>query len=242
MLKYAWRELSRRRGRSIAAICSYLLATVIVGVLLSLLQYSEISQNKTLYDAFTDFIAFNPIYCNFQLLKDETQKGFFGASGSRSFVMSTNLKEKVVLSNTYHGPAAQAIAINHRLMRSVIIFIIFLIAVNIFRTHYASVIERKHEIGIFQSMGWSKKRIVFTVVFEFLLQALIGGIAGVCLTGICRLIVSVFKPVNYILCAFDPFGNTLLGFALIFIMAVISSISFALHIAKLLPVKNLRIV
>ena len=90
MWKYAWREIIRRKGRSIAAICSYALAVMIFSVLVSLLQYSERSQYKTLYNTGTHFIAFSPVCCNLPLLKDETHEGFW-ANGSRSSIMPINL-------------------------------------------------------------------------------------------------------------------------------------------------------
>ncbi|RPI02737.1 MAG: ABC transporter permease, partial [Ignavibacteriae bacterium] len=94
MMHYAWHELIRRKGRSFAAILSYALATVVFSVLISLLQYSERSQYKTLYNTGTHFIAFRPVCCNLPLLKDETHEGFW-ANGSRSAVMPLNLIDSI---------------------------------------------------------------------------------------------------------------------------------------------------
>jgi ABC-type lipoprotein release transport system permease subunit len=397
MLKYAWREIYRRKGRSIAAICSYALAATIFSVMISLLQYSELNQYKTLYDTGTHFIAFNPACCNFPLLKDETHEGFW-ANGSRSSVMPVNLidtiknlgtvrdaspllmfrfedstssagiivcgfvlentisvanttcspadlvtgrfitssdtnavlieesyasshritvgkslnigglqlyiagiinagirpiksdiytsydlaekiisrrtwnpiqdemnivlvesanatvhnqsiqdvkkilgKEKVVSSYSCHSPAADAIKFNRQLLLIGTIFIIIFIAVQIIRTHYASIVERKREIGILQSMGWARKRIFLVVVCEFFLQALIGGIIGIYITGLCQLAMPAYNSnLHHILCAFDSFKNTLLGLGLVIILAALSAVCFAFYIARIQPIKNLR--
>jgi putative ABC transport system permease protein len=398
MWKYAWREIIRRKGRSIAAICSYALAAMIFSVLISLLQYSERSQYKTLYNTGTHFIAFSPVCCNLPLLKDETHEGFW-ANGSRSSIMPINLidtikklptvrdaspllmfrfkdstnnagiiasgfdpentisvanttcsstdlvsgrfitshdtntiiveesfayshkiavgkslniagtsllvvgivnagirpvksdiymsftqaeriisrqtwnplkdemniilvesanakvhdqavqnvksilgKDKIVSSYSCHNPAAEAINLNHHLLWLVIIFITVFIIVHVIRNHYASIIERKREIGILQSMGWTRKRTVLVVGYELILQALLGGILGGYLAIICQIAIPASKSSCHILCAIDSYGNALIGLGIVLTIATLSALSFVFCIARLQPMKNLKTV
>jgi putative ABC transport system permease protein len=398
MWKYPWRELVRRKGRSVAAICSYALAAMIFSVLISLLQYSERSQYKTLYNTGTHFIAFSPVCCNLPLLKDETHEGFW-ANGSRSSIMPINLidtikklptvrdaspllmfrfkdstnnagiiaggfdpentisvanttcsstdlvsgrfitshdtntiiveesfayshkiavgkslniagasllvvgivnagirpvkadiymsftqaeriisrqtwnslkdemniilvesanaqvheqavqdvksilgKDKIVSSYSCHNPAAEAINFNRQLLWLGIIFMTVFIAVHVIRNHYASIVERKREIGILQSMGWTRKRIVLIVGYELILQALLGGILGVYIALIYQITLPASKSSCHILCAIDSYGNALIGFGIVLTIATLSALCFAFCIARLQPMKNLKTV
>ena len=396
MWKYAWREIIRRKGRSIAAICSYALAVMIFSVLVSLLQYSERSQYKTLYNTGTHFIAFSPVCCNLPLLKDETHEGFW-ANGSRSSIMPINLidtikklptvrdaspllmfrfkdstnnvgiiaagfdpentisvanttcastdlvsgrfitshdtnaiileesfalsrkitvdkslivagtsllvigivnagirpvkadiymsltqaerimsqrtwnpikdemniiliesanakaheqavqdvinilgKDKIVSSYSCHNPAAEAININHQLLWLGIIFITIFITVHVIRNHYASIVERKREIGILQSIGWSRKKIVLVVGNELILQALLGGILGGYLAIVYQIAIPKSKSSCHILCAIDSFGNALIGFGIVFFIAALSALILAFCFVRFQPIKNLK--
>jgi putative ABC transport system permease protein len=398
MWKYAWREIVRRKGRSVAAMFSYALATMIFSVLISLLQYSEYSQYKTLHATGTHFIAFSPVCCNLPLLKDETHEGFW-ANGSRSSVLpislidsikklptirdaspllmfrfkdSTNAagilasgfdpnntisvanttcasadvvsgrfitvhdtnavlieesfalsrkivvgksltiagiplavigivnagirpvkadiymsfrqaewlmsertwnpiqdemniilvesanaqvheqavqdvknilgKDKIVSSYSCHNPAAEAIKNNRQMLWLGFVFITIFITVHVIRNHYASLLERKRDIGILQSMGWSRKRIALFVGNELILQALLGGIVGGYLAILCQTLIPKSKSTCHILCAIDSFGTTLAGFGIVFIIAVMSALTFACWFVRLQPMKNLKTV
>ena len=94
MWKYAWREIIRRKKRSTAAIFSYGLAVVIFIVLISLLRSSDQSMYQTLKSTGTHFIAFKPVCCNFPLLKNEINEGFW-ANGSRSQPMPIELVDTI---------------------------------------------------------------------------------------------------------------------------------------------------
>jgi putative ABC transport system permease protein len=396
MWKYAWREIIRRKGRSAAAICSYALASIIFSVLISLLQYSERSQYKTLHSTGTHFIAFSPVCCNLPMLKDETHEGFW-ANGSRSAVMPLNLidtikslssvrdaspflmfrfadsligsemlvggfdpnnnisvanttcsttdvisgrfitpddtnsimleesfalshriivgkcvkiagtsfqvvgvinpgirpakadiymtfkqaekiisrrtwnpikdemnivlveskdaqthnqavqevmrilgKDKIVSSYSCHNPAAEAININQRLLWLGMVFVTIFIAVHVVRNHYASIIERRREIGILQSMGWQMKRIALVIGYEFILHALLGGILGVYIAIIIQILLPASRSSCHILCAVDSFGNTLIGSGLVLFIAAISALSFTFCFARLRPITNIK--
>ncbi|MCF6227902.1 MAG: ABC transporter permease, partial [Planctomycetes bacterium] len=52
-------------------------------------------------------------------------------------------------------------------------------AMGILNTMTLSVIERTREIGLLLAVGWSRKRILSTILFEGILLSLMGGVAGV---------------------------------------------------------------
>jgi putative ABC transport system permease protein len=396
MWKYAWREIIRRKGRSTAAIFSYALATVVFSVLISLLQYSEHSQYRTLYNTGKHFIVFSPIDCKLPLLNEETQEVFW-TNGSHSAIMPLHLidtikalpsvrdaspllmfrfadnlpgsevivsgfdlennisiasticsttdlvsgrfiahddtnavmveesyalshkitagksvkiagtsfqvigiinagirpakadiympfrqaeqlisrrtwnpikdkmnsilvesnsaqlhkqavqevitllgKDQIVSSYSCHTPATDSININKRLLWFGIVFVTMFVAVHVFRNHYASVIERRREIGVLQSIGWQQKRITRVIGYEYILQALLGGVLGQYLAIIVQISLPASESSCHILCAIDSFGIMLIGFGVIFFIASVSALMFAFCFARSLPITNLN--
>lgn len=59
-ITYAWRELSRRKGRSITTIIGYIIAVSAAIILVTLLTHSTSSQDVVLSSIGTHFIAFSP--------------------------------------------------------------------------------------------------------------------------------------------------------------------------------------
>jgi putative ABC transport system permease protein len=151
-------------------------------------------------------------------------------------------KDKIVSSYSCHNPAAEAINLNHQLLWLGIIFMTVFIAVHVIRNHYASIVERKREIGILQSMGWTRKRIVLVIGYELILQALLGGILGGYIAIICQMAIPASKSSCHILCAIDSYGNALIGFGIVLTIAALSALCFAFCGARLQPMKNLKTV
>ena len=137
---------------------------------------------------------------------------------------------------------SEGINLNRQLLWLGIIFMTVFIAVHVIRNHYASIVERKREIGILQSMGWTRKRIVLVVVYELILQALLGGILGGYIAIICQIAIPVSKSSCHILCSIDSHGNALIGFGIVLTIATMSALCFAFCIARLQPMKNLKTV
>ncbi len=61
LLLCAWREVSRRPGRTVANVVGYLLATALLVILVSLLLYARAATSPILAGTGTHFIAFTPI-------------------------------------------------------------------------------------------------------------------------------------------------------------------------------------
>ncbi len=71
------------------------------------------------------------------------------------------------------------------------------------KSQMASVIERRHDIGILKAIGWTDAAVIGQIILESLIQALIGGAMG-CLAGsiiIWRVPIKVFSG---IITGFDP--------------------------------------
>jgi putative ABC transport system permease protein len=151
-------------------------------------------------------------------------------------------KDNIVSSYSCHTPAAEAININRRLLWLGIVFVAIFVAVHVIRNHYASLIERKREIGILQSMGWQKERITRVLGYELLLHALLGGFLGLYLAIIIQISLPASSSSCHILCAIDSFGNTLLGFCMVFSIAAASAFSIAYCFARSWPITNLKTV
>lgn len=94
LLQCAWRELTRRRGRTLANILGYMLAVAVMVVLVSLLLFSRDAAGRVLSSTGTHFIAFNPLtscgtkkgHC-FENAKDPLREGFV-ATGVKTKLMN----------------------------------------------------------------------------------------------------------------------------------------------------------
>ena len=106
----------------------------------------------------------------------------------------------------------------------------------------ASVLERKHDIGILKAIGWPKKVIVWQILFESLTQALIGGFLG----GFLALLVVTFVPLHLVVGQTDlasaniSVSFILLGILLSAVGGIIAGIIPALNAAKKYPAEALR--
>ncbi|MHB9023560.1 MAG: ABC transporter permease [Armatimonadota bacterium] len=78
-----------------------------------------------------------------------------------------------------YKPAANVLGMNERAVWLLTLVIgAFALALTM-RSHYASIIERRREIGILKAIGWTNRVIVAQVLAESLLQALAGGALGI---------------------------------------------------------------
>ena len=84
-----------------------------------------------------------------------------------------------------YRPAAKVMGLNEK----AILFLTILIGLSAVlfaaKSQFASVLERQRDIGILKAVGWSNRNIVFQILTESVVQALIGGIIG------CALAVNI---------------------------------------------------
>ena len=156
-------------------------------------------------------------------------------------VMEILGKDHLVSSYACHTPAAKALTISHSTLWFCIVLMALFVFVFVIRNHYASLIERKREIGILQSMGWARRRIICFLWLEFLLQAGIGGALGMYLAVLYEMFIPVQHPLCHILCAIDSFGISFVGFGITCCTAALSGFLVVWHATGLSPMKNLRI-
>jgi putative ABC transport system permease protein len=89
------------------------------------------------------------------------------------------LEGMVISSYACYRPAASVMGINERaawILTWLLAAAVVLLAV---KTEWSSVIERRREIGILKSMGWSNGNVIAQILAGSVVQALGGGLAGV---------------------------------------------------------------
>ena len=398
MIKYAFREMTRRKGRAGAAIGSFALAVVIFVVLLSLQRTTNRSLYQTLTGTGTHFIAFRPVCCNLPMLRDESHEGFW-ANGSRSGTMPVALidsiralhtiadaspllmfrfrdsiagtgytvagfvvgpsaavfnttcaetdvtegrfldpsdtdavlleqsfaashafaagktillqnrlfqiagivnagirpvkadvympyrdaerlisvrtwnpvhdemnivlvesggaevhgraiqdvrrvlgRENLVSSYSCSTPAAAAIGLHRKTLRMLTVLLIGYVILHVFRNQYASLVERRRELGILFSLGWTRARVVTMLVVEFGLQAAAGAIIGGWIGLLLDIMTASHARVR--VCASQPCTDSVIlvlyGIGTILTTAVFSGCCAAWFSTKKEPAANLR--
>ena len=102
---------------------------------------------------------------------------------------------------------------------------------------FVSVKERTNLIGIQKSLGAKNKFILFQFLFEAIILAIIGGVAGLFLVWIATLIASNFTgDFDFVL----SFGNIMLGTTVSALIGLISGIIPAISASRLDPVEAIR--
>jgi putative ABC transport system permease protein len=141
----------------------------------------------------------------------------------------------VFSSYNCYKPAAQVMGHNEQAVWSLILVIGIATIILSLKSQFSSVIERRREIGILKSIGWSNRNVVGQILVESILQAMIGGSLGCILA-----IALVLNPVR-IFGSETTFNNVLLlristaGFILSFIGGVIAGSLPALLAARQQP-------
>jgi putative ABC transport system permease protein len=149
--------------------------------------------------------------------------------------------DHLVSSYACHTPASNALTISRATLWFCIILLTLFVFVFVIRNHYASLVERKRELGILQSMGWARKRIIYFLLLEFILHAGIGGALGMYLAVLYQIFIPAQRPLCHILCAIDSFGISFVGFGITCSTAIISGFLMAWYATGLSPMKNLKV-
>lgn len=71
--EYAWKELSRRKGRTIISILGYTIAIGVMVLFVSVLQFSKSAQNEVLSSVGTHFVVFSPYTVSSRMGTDELE-------------------------------------------------------------------------------------------------------------------------------------------------------------------------
>ncbi len=89
-----------------------------------------------------------------------------------------------------YKPAAEVMGLNETAVWSLIIVIGAAALILSLKSQLTSIIERKREIGILKSIGWSNRNVVTQLLVESLIQAALGGFFGC----VIALILLLFVP------------------------------------------------
>lgn len=88
----------------------------------------------------------------------------------------------VVSSYACYRPASKVMGLNERALWLLTAAAMLCAVVWSMKSQFASVIERRREIGILKAIGWTDGNVVSLILAESVVQALLGGVAG-CLVG-----------------------------------------------------------
>jgi putative ABC transport system permease protein len=96
LFQCAWREVTRRRGRTAANVAGYLLATALLVILVSLLQYARAAAAPILAGTGTHFIAVTPICAGgpCETLTADPLEGFF-LHGTQTRLLKVSALERL---------------------------------------------------------------------------------------------------------------------------------------------------
>jgi putative ABC transport system permease protein len=112
-------------------------------------------------------------------------------------------------------------------------------AIVVGNTMLLSLFERTREFGLLRAIGWSRVRVVWLVVSESLLLALLGSALGVALSFLVTSVLEALPQLHGVLHSdFTP-GAFWRGFAVGIGMAVLGSLYPSVRAASLTPLKAL---
>ncbi|MBF0544052.1 MAG: ABC transporter permease [Candidatus Riflebacteria bacterium] len=86
--------------------------------------------------------------------------------------------------------SANVMEIDEKASWLLIIIVLFASILFSAKSQMASVIERRHDIGILKAIGWTDRNIVDQILVESLFQAVVGGVLG-CLAGTFLIVVPI---------------------------------------------------
>jgi putative ABC transport system permease protein len=139
------------------------------------------------------------------------------------------------------SPASRAMGIDEKgLWLAAIIAAVAVVALTL-KSQYSSVIERRRDIGILKTIGWSNGSVVSQILAESVIQAVIGGLLG-CMVALIILLLIPAEVLTGIKTSGIPVYPMILGagFGLALLGGIIAGIFPALAAARLRPGDSLR--
>ncbi len=76
------------------------------------------------------------------------------------------------------GPGAKALGIHQETAWLLTLVVGLCMIALAMKSQYSTVLERRHDIGILKTIGWTNKNVIRQILSESLLQSLFGGVAG----------------------------------------------------------------
>ena len=103
------------------------------------------------------------------------------------------LHNATISSYKCYKPASSIISLSEKNVLTISVIIIVLAIVFAFKSQLASIVERRREIGILKSLGWSNSSLMGRIFTESVIQAVFGVLIG---TGIAILLLSAVRWFN----------------------------------------------
>jgi len=112
-------------------------------------------------------------------------------------------------------------------------------AIMVGNTMLLSLFERTREFGLLRAIGWGRRRVVWLVVSESLVLALVGSVLGVAFSLIVTTVLEALPQLRGVLHAEFTTGAFLRGFTVGIGMAVLGSLYPSVRAANLTPLRAL---
>ena len=103
------------------------------------------------------------------------------------------LHNATISSYKCYKPASSIISLSEKNVLTISVIIIVLAIIFAFKSQLASIVERRREIGILKSLGWSNSSLMGRIFTESVIQAVFGVLIG---TGLAILILSSLRWFN----------------------------------------------
>jgi putative ABC transport system permease protein len=84
----------------------------------------------------------------------------------------------VVSTYACYRPAAQVMGMNETAIRILVVLVMIGVVLFAAKSQFASVVERRGDIGVLKAIGWSGRQVVTLLLAESVTQGLIGGLLG----------------------------------------------------------------
>ena len=84
----------------------------------------------------------------------------------------------VVSTYACYRPAAQVMGMNETAIRILVVLVALGVVMFAAKTQFASVVERRRDIGVLKAVGWSSREVGTLLLAESIIQGLIGGLLG----------------------------------------------------------------
>jgi putative ABC transport system permease protein len=84
----------------------------------------------------------------------------------------------VVSTYACYRPAAQVMGMNETAIRILVVLVAFGVVLFAAKSQFASVVERRRDIGVLKAIGWSGCQVGTLLLAESIIQGLIGGLLG----------------------------------------------------------------
>ena len=147
------------------------------------------------------------------------------------------------MSFNCYAPARDAVAATNTTAWVIAAVIALFVTLFAAKSQWASVVERKRDIGILKALGWPSGWVTRQILAESILQALAGGVLGCLISFLVILVVPSGSGPGMPAAGLEPIvmgWAALVGIALALVGGVLAGLLPALRAYRLTPSEALR--